>query len=164
MPEHADVSSSNIHEPKGAAAASANTAYIADGAGSGSFSLVSPDSITGLNNANSMTLDIYFDDIQTAHSHFVVAPIAGTVTKIYTVIYTSFTTADNVITTSIGGTPLTNGAITITQSGSAAGDVDSSTPTAANTVSAGQAIEIASDGGAGGGPTNMGVTLVIDVS
>ncbi len=58
----------------------------------------------------------------------------------------------------IGGTLVTNSAITITQSGSAAGDVDSSTPSAANTVTAGQAIEVISDGLS---TTNVDATITL---
>lgn len=163
MPEHADVSSSNIHEPKGAAAASANTAYIADGAGSGSFSLVSSSSLTGINNVNLIAMSLEFNNIGTAASHWLVIPIAGDITKVYTVIDSAIGTADETITVEIGGTPLTNGTITITQSGSAAGDVDSATPTAANTVTAGQVIEIISAGNSTG-TTAATVTVLVDVS
>jgi hypothetical protein len=52
-------------------------------------------------------------------------------------------TADITITASIGGVGVTNGVVTIATAGSAAGDVDSATPTAANTVTAGQAIKLA---------------------
>jgi len=42
---------------------------------------------------------------------------------------------------------VTGGGITVTQSGSAAGDVDSATPSGANYVAEGQAIEMITDGG-----------------
>ena len=42
---------------------------------------------------------------------------------------------------------MTNGGITIANAASAAGDVDSSTPTAANALTAGQALECITDGG-----------------
>ena len=38
--EHVAITDPNIHEPKGAAAAAANTAYFADGVGSGAFAKV----------------------------------------------------------------------------------------------------------------------------
>jgi hypothetical protein len=52
------------------------------------------------------------------------------------------------------------GAITVTQAGSAAGDVDSSTPSAANRVEEGGSIEIISDG-ASATACEMIVTFVI---
>ena len=58
----------------------------------------------------------------------------------------AITTADAALSFEIGGTAITNGGITVTQSGSAAGDVDTSTPSAANSVEEGDAIEMISDG------------------
>jgi len=86
-------------------------------------------------------------DISTASSAWVVCPHAGDITKIYSVIDGAITVGDAVLDPQIGGTSITNGGITIANASSAAGDVDSSTPTAANTVTAGQAVEIATDGG-----------------
>ena len=111
------------------------------------------------------TLNDYFltakvTDISTAGSTFVAVPDGGNIVKIYTSIKNAITTADAAITFEIGGTAVTNGAITVTQSGSAAGDVDSSTPTAANRVEEGGSIEIISDG-ASATACEMIVTFVI---
>lgn len=70
----------------------------------------------------------------------VVAPIAGDITAIRTVLSDALTTGDATITGAINGTPITGGAVTITQSGSATGDVDSAAPSAANTVAVGDVI------------------------
>ena len=88
------------------------------------------------------TLNDYFltakvTDISTAGSTFVAVPDVGNIVKIYTSIKNAITSADAAITFEIGGTAVTNGAITVTQAGSAAGDVDSSTPSAANLVEEG---------------------------
>ena len=40
MPSHASLTGAQLHEPKGVAAASASTVYVADGAGSGAWSAV----------------------------------------------------------------------------------------------------------------------------
>lgn len=98
------------------------------------------------------TLNDYFlttkvTDISTAGSTFVTAPDSGNVVKIYTSIKNAISVADAALTFEIGGTAMTNSAITVTQSGSAAGDVDSSTPSALNRIEEGSAIEIISDGG-----------------
>jgi hypothetical protein len=37
MPEHKDITDPQIHEPKGVASAAAGQIYVADGAGSGSW-------------------------------------------------------------------------------------------------------------------------------
>jgi len=111
------------------------------------------------------TLNDYFltakvTDISTAGSTFVAVPDAGNIVKIYTSIKNAITSADAAITFEIGGTAVTNGAITVTQAGSAAGDVDSSTPSAANRVEEGGSIEIISDG-ASATACEMIVTFVI---
>ena len=98
------------------------------------------------------TLNDYFltakiTDISTAGSTFVAVPDGGKIVKILTSIKNAITTADAALTFEIGGTAVTGGAITVTQSGSAAGDVDTATPTAANRVEEGEAIEIITDGG-----------------
>ena len=86
-------------------------------------------------------------DISTPASHFVVSPIAGTITKIYSTIDNAITVANAALSFEIAGTAVTSGGITIATASSAAGDVDSATPSAANTVTAGQAIEMITDGG-----------------
>ena len=111
------------------------------------------------------TLNDYFltakvTDISTAGSTFVAVPDVGNIVKIYTSIKNAITSADAAITFEIGGTSVTNGAITVTQAGSAAGDVDSSTPSAANRVEEGGSIEIISDG-ASATACEMIVTFVI---
>lgn len=86
-------------------------------------------------------------NISSAASSWTVAPIDGTITKIWTVIDGAISAGDAAITFELGGVAITGGSITIAQSGSAAGDVDSCTPTDLNTVAAGDAIEIITDGG-----------------
>ena len=98
------------------------------------------------------TLNDYFltakiTDISTAGSTFVAVPDGGKIVKILTSIKNAITTADAALTFEIGGTAVTGGAITVTQSGSAAGDVDTATPTAANRVEGDGAIEMITDGG-----------------
>ena len=97
------------------------------------------------------TLNDYFltakvTDISTAGSTFVAVPDGGNIVKIITTIKNAITTADAAITFEIGGTAVTNGGITVGYDGSAAGDVDTSVPTAANRVEEDGTIEIISDG------------------
>lgn len=77
-----------------------------------------------------------------ANTYYSVAPVAGRVTKIWSVSEGVLTTGDATLTGKIGATAITNGVITITQAGSAAGDVDSATPTALNVVAAGDALAV----------------------
>ena len=97
------------------------------------------------------TLNDYFltstiADISTASSTFVPVPDGGKVIKIITALQGAIGTANGGITFEIGGTAITGGGITVTQSGSAAGDVDTAEPTAANDVAEGGSIEMITDG------------------
>lgn len=94
-------------------------------------------------------------------TYYLVCPHAGTIVGIWSVIDGVVGTADITITAKIGATAITNGVITITQSGSAAGDVDSCAPTALNTVTAGQAINLTVAGGGAGGSPRVHVGVVI---
>jgi hypothetical protein len=96
---------------------------------------------------NEVYVNVNIPDISSAQSVWVVSPIAGNITKIYTVIYGAITVGDATVTAEIGGTLVTDSSITIANAGSAAGVVDSSTPSAANSITAGGAIEIITDGG-----------------
>lgn len=100
-----------------------------------------------LKNAAKIYLTGEIADISAAASSWAVSPVAGDITNIWTVIDTAITVADAAITFEIATVAVTGAGITIATSGSAAGTVDSSTPTALNTVAAGGAIEIITDGG-----------------
>lgn len=71
-----------------------------------------------------------------------VAPFDCIIKKVHSVINAALTSGDATLTAKIGATAVTGGVITITQSGSAAGDKDSATPTAANIVAAGDIVSI----------------------
>ena len=97
------------------------------------------------------TLNDYFitakiADISTASSTFVAIPDGGKVIKIITALQGAIGTANGAITFEIGGTAMTSSAISVTQSGSAAGDIDTSEPTAANDVAEDGSIEMITDG------------------
>lgn len=100
-------------------------------------------------------------DVSADSSTFVVSPIAGQVTKVWSVLHSAITVANAIVTAKIGGVAMTNGALTITQAGSAAGDVDTATPTAANVVAAGGAIELDSDGGS---TTTAAMTFTLEIT
>jgi len=91
-------------------------------------------------------LTVQLADISTASSCYVVVPHDAYVTKIYSVISGTIADADCVITAYKGSTALTGGVITVAYSGSAAGDVDSCSPTAGNNFTAGQVIKITTGG------------------
>lgn len=87
-----------------------------------------------------------------------VAPVAGTITLVQTVLNGALATGDATFTTAIAGTGVTGGVVTATQSGSAAGDVDSATPTALNTVAVGDLITVT-----GGGSSSATATANVQV-
>lgn len=73
-------------------------------------------------------------------------PFPGTVTGIYSRLKAPLTTGNATLTAKIGATAITNGVLTITQAGSAIGDIDSATPSAANTVVAGSNLSVTCGG------------------
>lgn len=106
-------------------------------------------------------------DCSTGKAGVIRAPFKGTIKEIGTMISSVLSTADATVTTSIAGTAITGGAIVITQSGSAIGDLDAAsvssivgngvaanaTITAANTCLEGDLIKFALTGsGTAGGP------------
>ena len=180
--QHKLLTGADLHEPKGVASASSGQVYVANGTGSGSWGKltianvnvtaitngdiikVSGGVATGLTlkNENRIVLNCYMADAANAEDAYVVSPLAGTILNIWSSIY-SICDGNTVITPSIGGVNITNGSLSITAAGSAAGDVDSSTPSANNDVLAGQAIKFLSDGGATGALPIM-FTVLINVA
>ena len=182
MTVHKNLTGTDLHEPKGVAGAASGQTYHANGAGSGvwrkstpsdlDFSTIAngqyvrvssgaPAGVT-LNNANLIYLSCHLANAANAEDAYVVSPLDGEITTIWSVIYDACD-ADTVITPSIGGVSITGGSITITAAGSAAGDVDSAVPSANNDVLAGQAIRFLSDGGATNALPLM-ITVAINVA
>ena len=111
------------------------------------------------------TLNDYFltstiADISTASSTFVPVPDGGKIIKIITALQGAISGANAGISFEIGGTAVTGGGITVANSGSAAGDVDTAEPTAANQVEEDGTIEMITDGGSTGAK-KLNVTFVI---
>lgn len=160
--QHNALTGGSLHEPKGAAAATADHIYAVDGLGSGTHRKVTHASMdrTSVKNVNLIYLEHKLLDVSTAKSEWMVCPLAGKITKIWTVIDGTIATADVDLTFEIGGVVVTNGLITIAFSGSVAGDVDSSAPTALNVLTTGQPVEIITDGAS----TNaIDVSLVFEI-
>ena len=110
---------------------------------------------------NETILSLDIADGSADADYFLVSPHAGAISKIYSVIDGQVATADITITASIGATPVTGGVVTIATADSAAGDVDVATPSAANVVTAGQAIKLTVAGGGSGGSPRIHVAVVI---
>ena len=157
--EHRDAPDGQRHEPKGISTAASGDVYVADGAGSGAWD----NPIADINNKNRVTLNVSIPDISTAGSYYVANPLVGDIYKIYVVLDNAITVADAIVTAEIGGVAVTGSSITCAYSGSAAGSVFSSTPSGANTVTAGGAIEIITDGGSTTA-CRANVTILMDVA
>ena len=162
---HKDLTGAALHERKGVAAAGASQVYVANGSGSGTWQKISTSEIDAtFKNSNKIVLNMEVDDLSAAESHFIVSPLAGDIEKIWCVLDSAIALADTTLTAEIGGVAVTNGVVTIAYSGSAAGDVDSATPTGANTVTAGQAIEIVCGGETNSSGAHAHLSILMDVS
>lgn len=106
---------------------------------------------------NWYTLNASIADVGTASTVYFVVPQAGYLRSVETVLFAAITGADDVITVTVDGAAASP-TITITQSGSAAGDVDSATYNIP--VKAGSRISIANSGASTGvAPLAYAVTL-----
>lgn len=148
MTEHVDIADPNIHEPKGVAAATANTVYVADGAASGSWAKITSSNIdtTSIFNTNKFHIQLRITDISTASFVLVPLPVACTLTRVTTALEGAIATADATITLTNSTGPATIGTITVANSGSAEGDLDSLTPSSNNTFTASTYLKIATNG------------------
>ena len=83
--QHDAITDPNIHEPKGAATASANTVYVADGAGSGAWGQLDENSLDTASIYADIQTDIDAGSITIPGRHFM------------TVVIDDISTADSVI-------------------------------------------------------------------
>jgi len=88
-------------------------------------------------------------------------PKAGTLAEIKTLLDGAITTNDAVLTFKKNGVAITNGVVTIANSGSAAGDLDTATPTAGNDFAAGDKLTVTVSG-TPGGTKNAKTSLLIN--
>ena len=109
------------------------------------------------------TLNDYFltcqiADVSTAGQVYVAVPDDGKIIKVMSALNGAISGADADLT--VKTAQGTAGTITIAQSGSAAGDVDTVEPSANNYVKEGEAIEIETDG-ASTGAQGVAVTIIV---
>jgi hypothetical protein len=113
--------------------------------------------------ANKVVLSVRATSLVGTTLYGVVSPVAGTITKIYSVLKgAALTTGDATLTGKIGGTAITTGAITITQAGSAIGDKDNVTPSALNVVAVGDEIQFLVGGTNDAAAAFAEISLVIE--
>jgi hypothetical protein len=146
MPELSTVTDPNLPEPKGVAAATVSQVYVSDGAGSGEWT----DSLD--------KVSLRMEGAETAQTIYIPIDDSVTVTAVRTAIQGSVGTADEVLTVR-NNAGASMGTITITQSGSAAGDVDLLEPVSNNTLVAGETLRIES-----AGDSSSSLDIMISVS
>lgn len=137
--EHSALTSTDLHEPKGISSATADQVYMANGAGSGSWTSLPTVLLP-------MVLSATIADVSTAETVYIPIPYAGTVKRITTTLEGAITVADATITAK-NSSALSMGTITVAYTGSAAGDVDSLDPASNNTATDNDYITIETDGG-----------------
>lgn len=145
--EHSALTGSDLHEPKALAGQTAGKVYVSNGSNSGAWT------------ARQDLITVHIHDISTATDIYVPIINAGTVTKLQTVTSAAIAGSDLIIT-AYNSSSASMGNLTVTQSGSAAGDVDVLSPSSNNTVTAGSYIRI---NGNGGPTSHVDVMLLIAV-
>jgi hypothetical protein len=134
---HSSLTDPYLHEPKGVAAAASGEVYVANGSGSGAW--------TAKETLIELSLEGYLENVSAVEKVYVPIPFAGTVVKILTVLEAVISSSNSTVTVkNAAGSSM--GTLTITASGSAAGDVDILVPVSNNTVTADSFITIESDG------------------
>lgn len=141
MVEHVTITDPEIHEPKGASSANSGEVYVANGAGSGSWT--DPKTVVPV-----MISGVIFD-VSTAEVVYIPLPFAGTVTKLTTVLKAAINTADSTITIK-NSSGVTMGTLTVAFTGSAPGDVDSVNITTNNVFTEDDYLTVETDGGSTG--------------
>ena len=132
---HSALSDPYLHEPKGASTATAGDVYVADGAGSGTWE-----------DHRRSVFNIHIHDISVVASIYLPIPFGGTVSRVTSCIEGAIAGSDLALTLK-NSSAATMGTVTVTQAGSAAGDVDFTNPTTNNTVSDNDYILIEGNGG-----------------
>lgn len=160
MTSHASLTGSDLHEPKGVSGASADTVYVANGGGSGTWQKITKDSInaSSVKDINKVYLTATLADVSTASATYIPLPFACTLNSVTSVISGAITVANSIITvTKVGG--FSAGTMTITAAGSAEGDIDSLVPVSNNTFSANDWLKISTDGGS---TTTQSITFLLE--
>ncbi len=135
---HSSLTDPYLHEPKGVATATSGDVYVANGSGSGAW--------TAKQTLIELSIEGYLEDVSSVEKVYVPIPFAGTVSKVLTVLEAAISSSNSIVTVkNSAGSSM--GTLTITASGSAAGDIDTLAPTSNNTVTADSFITIESDGG-----------------
>ena len=140
----ATITASGYFDDYATAIASNDLMYAQGSDANGWFVLTNTSNVITANaaGASKYYLTARITDVSSAETVWTPVPTAGVITKIYSVIAGTIATAPAVLTCKINATGITDGVISITDSGSAAGDVDVVTPSALNVVAVGDALSV----------------------
>jgi len=133
---HSNLTDPYLHEPKGVGSATDGKVYVSNGSGSGTWK-----------DHKRSVFTVHFTDISSAQSVYVPNPFAGSVSRVTSVLAGAISGGDVTVTVK-NSSAATMGTLTITQAGSASGDVDSLNPSSNNTVTDNDYILLQTDGGA----------------
>lgn len=160
MPEHRDLTGASLHEPKGADAASVNTVYVANGAGSGTWSKLPAAAVddTSVKNVNQFTVTVKVTDLATPSVVVVPVPLNTTLEAADSCITGAVSGGDALLTLQREGSA-TIGTITIAASGSGEGVLDSMTDPTNNVFTGPSWLKISSNGAPTGGTSDAFVLL-----
>ena len=89
-------------------------------------------------------------DISSASAEYLRVPERGKIIRIQSTLGGAISGANAGILTKINGTNITGGALTVAQSGSAAGDLDETVPSALNALVEGDLLSVHTDGASTG--------------
>jgi hypothetical protein len=158
---HKDIVDPNIHEPKGVAAASANTVYRSNGLGSGTWGLVGvanldytavSDELQGDIDDGSLELNgsyflwVALDDVSTPSSVLVPILRSSTVVRARVVLGNAITVANAAVSFLNSAGASMGSPVSVLYSSSAKGDSYAFTATGNNDIVGPSWIEVATDG------------------
>lgn len=172
--QHNALTGAELHEPKGISGAAAGSVYIANGAGSGTWSQPVVDADDGAagevpvaNGAGDVvwsprfyTITGKMTDVGTPGQEYVPIPYSGNVVKIVTILGGAITGSDETINLK-DNAGNTMGGVVITQAASAAGDMDFDDTLTNNDVTDNDWVEVETLGNSTG-PQPLYFTLVIE--
>lgn len=164
--QHSALTGSDLHEPKGADTAAANTIYIANGAGSGSWGSPPAASIAvadvagkfAASDVEAALLELYqeeftveghFTDISNVETLLLPVPFDCTLLRVNIILTNAITVANSIVTLTRSDGASLGSTLTITQAGSTEGTTFQYTPSSNQnfTYASHKYLKLVSDGG-----------------
>lgn len=160
MALHSTLTGADLHEPKGADAAPASTAYISNGAGSGSWVKVPASALDPTTNKtlNKHWVVVPVADIANTRVVVVPVPVNATLLSASSCITGAISGGDSTLTFTRAGAA-TIGTIVISAAGSGEGVLDTLSAPINNSFTGPSWLKIASDGGPTSGTSDAWITI-----